>query len=327
MTDGIVIVDIHGNVSLINKSAYDLFEIQKMEVVGNSLAQTLRNHNVNSLLERCTTSGKLEISTFETSQNKQYIRCVATPLKPKIKGSILFLFQNLTRIRQLEMVRRDFVSNVSHELRTPLTSIKLITETLQEGAINDPPVSDHFLNQMDREVDNLTQIVEELLELSRIESGRVPLNKKWVKPSDLIQLAGERMRMQADNAGLDFTFLFDESIPKIFIDETRLSRVLINLIHNAIKFTPPGGNITVSARNNSTDVIFSVEDSGIGIPQKDQERIFERFYKSDPSRSNRGTGLGLSIARHLVEIHGGKLWVESNQGKGSKFQFSIPINS
>jgi two-component system phosphate regulon sensor histidine kinase PhoR len=326
INDGILVANEDGNVSLINKSARQIFNLEQNKMIGYSLAKVLRNHKVNELWKKCTLSKQQEMTSFETSPKKSSIQCIATPLNPELPGNILFLFQDLTRMRQLEIVRRDFVSNVSHELRTPLASIKLITETLQDSALQDPPAARRFLHQMDSEIDNLTQMVEELLELSRVESGQVPLEKQWVKPCQLIQLAGERMVMQVERAGLEFSFQCDENLPNIFIDSPRLSRVLVNLLHNAIKFTPSSGKIETSAYQEKNNIIFFVKDSGVGIPQKDLERIFERFYKSDPSRSNHGTGLGLSIAKHLVEAHGGRIWAERNPQSGSTIFFVIPIN-
>ena len=326
MNDGILIADENGNVTLINPSTRQLFGIGNKVVIGSSLAEVLRNHRVNELWQKCAFSQQQEMVTFEIPPTKSFIQCIASPLNPELPGSILFLFQDLTRMRQLEIIRRDFVSNVSHELRTPLASLKLISETLQSGALNDPPAANRFLKQMENEVDNLTQMVEELLELSKIESGQVPLERYWIKPAELIQLAGERMIMQAERAGLEFIFECDHALPNIFVDASRLSQVLVNLIHNAIKFTPPGGKIEASAYQDGNNIVFYVKDSGIGIPDKDIERIFERFYKSDRSRSRRGTGLGLSISKHLVERHGGKIWVESHRRAGSTFKFYIPIN-
>jgi two-component system phosphate regulon sensor histidine kinase PhoR len=326
MNDGIIITNEEGNVSMINRSARQIFNLEQDKMIGYSLAKVLRNHKVNELWQKCALSKQQEMTSFETSPQKSFFQCIATPLDPELPGNILFLFQDLTRIRQLEIIRRDFVINVSHELRTPLASIKIIAETLQESALQDPPAAKKFLRQMDGEVDNLTQMVEELLELSRIESGQVPLEKHWVKPCQLIQIAGERMVMQAERAGLEFSFHCDENLPNIFIDSPRLSRALVNLMHNAIKFTPSGGKIETSAYQEENNIFFFVKDSGIGIPQKDIERIFERFYKSDPSRSNRGTGLGLSISKHLVEAHDGKIWAERNPQFGSTIQFYIPID-
>jgi two-component system, OmpR family, phosphate regulon sensor histidine kinase PhoR len=326
MNDGILIADKSGNVTLINPCTKELFKVENKKIIGLSLAETLRNHHVNELWQKCIFSQQQEMVSFEIPSTKSFIQCIASPLAPELPGSILLLFQDLTRMRQLEIIRRDFVSNVSHELRTPLASLKLITETLKSGALDDPPAANRFLKKMDHEVDNLTQMVEELLELSRIESGQVPLERQWIKPQDLIHIAGERMEMQADRAGLEFSYACDPALPSIFVDPSRMSQVLINLIHNAIKFTPPGGKIETFAYREGNTIIFCVKDSGIGIPEKDLERVFERFYKSDRSRTQRGTGLGLSISKHLVEKHGGKIWVESSRKSGSTFKFSIAMN-
>jgi two-component system, OmpR family, phosphate regulon sensor histidine kinase PhoR len=325
MTDGILISDKNGMVSMINHSASQLFHANREDAITHSLAEVTRDYRINELFEKCSKSQHQETESFETAPDKTFIQCIATPLDPELPGTILFLIQDLTRIRQLEIIRRDFVSNVSHELRTPLTSLKIITETLQEGALDDPSIAKDFIMKMGSEVDNLTHLVEELLELSKIESGRVPLEKRYVKPYDLIKGASERMLLQAQRAGLDLTNSSNPDIQAIFIDQSRLEQVLLNLIHNAIKFTPPGGKVEVSAYQESGSIIFFVKDNGKGIPPKDLERIFERFYKTDRSRSEQGTGLGLSISRHLVEAHKGKIWVESQVGLGSTFFFSIPL--
>jgi len=326
MKDGILITDETGNVTMINTSTRELFGIGKRNVIGSSLAEVLRNYKINELWQKCSLSQQQEMMTIEIAASKFLLQCIATPLAPELPGSILFLFQDLTRMKRLEIIRRDFISNVSHELRTPLASLKLIAETLHGGALQDPPAAKRFLRQMDNEVDNLTQMVEEILELSRIESGQVPLEKQWVKPCELINNAGGRMEMQANRAGLSFDHICNDALPSVFVDATRLSQVLINLMHNAIKFTPPGGEVKASAFKKGNNLIFFVKDTGVGIPQKDLERIFERFYKSDRSRSKHGTGLGLSISKHLVERHGGKIWAESVLRAGTTVKFSIPIN-
>ena len=325
MNDGILVVDENGNVSLINPSACTIFNVTGEEAIGHSLVEVIRHFKMNELLEKTIETHSPQIDSFETAY-KSYIRCIATPLDKEMPGSILFLMQDLTRIRQLEIIRRDFVSNVSHELRTPLTSLKLITETLQDNLQEDPQEAKKFLDRMAGEIDNLNQMVEELLELSRIESGLVPLEKTWVKPHELIQSAAERMALQAQRAGLKFSQSCSKDLPAVFIDKARLERVLVNLLHNAIKFTPPGGSVHLSAHRDMDQLVFSVKDSGIGIEPRDLSRIFERFYKTDRSRSESGTGLGLSISKHLVEAHGGRIWVESQSNQGSTFSFSIPIN-
>jgi two-component system phosphate regulon sensor histidine kinase PhoR len=325
MNDGIFIVDENENVTLINPSACRMFGIERQKAINHTLAEALRNHRINDLYQASCRSGQQEVMSFELAPNRTFIHCIATPLDPDIPGNILFLLQDLTRTRQLEIVRRDFVSNVSHELRTPLASLKLISETLQENALDDPPAARKFLDRMEAEIDNLIQLVAELLELSRIESGRVPLEKEWSKPSLLINRVRDRMALQAERAGIIIKTDVSDDLPAIFFDLHRLEQVLVNLVHNSIKFTNPGGSITLKAEQKQDEIIFHVCDSGIGIPSKDLERIFERFYKIDRSRTERGTGLGLSISRHLVEAHNGKIWAASEPGVGSTFSFSIPI--
>jgi len=325
MNDGIFIVDENEMVTLINPSACRIFGIERQEAINHTLAEALRNHRINDLYRASSSSGQQEVMAFEIAPQRTFIQCIATPLYPDIPGNILFLLQDLTRIRQLEIVRRDFVSNVSHELRTPLASLKLISETLQDGALDDPPAARKFLDRMEGEIDNLIQLVGELLELSRIESGRVPLEKEWIKPVDLINRVHDRMALQAERAGITIQLDISSDLPVIFIDSPRMEQVLINLIHNSIKFTNPGGSITIKTELKQNEIVFHVIDTGIGIPPKDLERIFERFYKTDRSRTERGTGLGLSISRHLVEAHNGKIWAASEPGSGSTFSFSIPI--
>jgi len=175
------------------------------------------------------------------------------------------------------------------------------------------------------EVDALSQMVEELLELSRIESGRVPLRLAPALPVHLIERAVERLAVQAERAGLSVAIDCPADLPPVLADAPRLEQVLVNLLHNAIKFTPGGGQIHLAAEARAGQVCFSVRDNGAGIPAEALPRIFERFYKADRARASRGTGLGLAIARHLVEAHGGKIWVESQEGRGSTFYFDIPL--
>ena len=178
---------------------------------------------------------------------------------------------------------------------------------------------------MDQELDNLIQLVNELLELSRLESGRVPIDRQRVSPSVLLQSAEDHMKLQAERNGLEIVTIHNNFLPDVSADFTRIDQVFTNLIHNAIKFTPPGGKITLAARQDEDQVVFTIEDTGIGISAEVLPRIFERFYKADRSRASTGTGLGLSISKHVVESHGGRIWAESEEGKGSKFSFSLPV--
>lgn len=323
MSDGVLIIDTSGRVQLVNPAAENMFGLREGESIGHTLAEVLRHHQFVELWQRCRDTGQTQNATLEIGARRLYLQSLVTPLDQASPGSTLMLFTNLTRQRHLETVRRDFISNISHELRTPLASLKALTETLQEGALEDPPAARRFLGRMETEVDALGQMVSELLELSRIESGRVPLQLEATSPEEILKSAVDRLRLQAERAGLNITLECPPNLPEIQADETRLVQVMVNLVHNAIKFTPPDGSITVKAAQLEEDILFSVQDTGVGIPSSDLPRIFERFYKADRARSSGGTGLGLAIARHTIELHGGKIWAESVEGKGSTFYFTI----
>ena len=324
MTDGVIIVDSDGKVQLLNPAAERLFEISEAVALNRSVVEVMRYHQLVELWRKAK-SGERETITLEIGPQHLFLQVVATPLKAALPGSTMILLQDLTQMRRLETVRRDFISNVSHELRTPLASLKALAETLQEGALDDPPAARRFIIRMETEIDNLTQLVNELLELSRIESGKVPLSFHRITPFDLLKPATERMALQAERAGLELSLDCQVDLPAVFADPGRITQVLINLIHNAVKFTPPGGKITVSAYQDGDHIVFFVRDTGVGIAGKDLNRIFERFYKADRARAGGGTGLGLSIARHMIESHGGYIWAESEEQVGSTFYFTLPI--
>lgn len=326
MTDGVLLADHSGKVELLNKAAEAIFSISESAAIGRSVVEVMRHHSLVDLWEK-TLQGETSAIAFEMGVEHKYLQVVGIPLGDRLPGRSMLLFQDLTKTHQLERVRRDFISNISHELRTPMASLKAISETLLDGALDDPALSRKFVLRMDTEVDNLTMMVNELLELSRIEAGRMNLEFQRIQPRNLLAKAQERMALQAERAGLSLTLECKADLPPIFADQDRLSQVLINLIHNAIKFTPAGGTIKLDAWVHDQDVIFMVRDNGVGISQRDQKRIFERFYKADRSRTGGGTGLGLSICRHMVEAHSGEIWVESVEGEGSSFFFRIPIAS
>ena len=324
MNDAILIVDGQGLVTLINPAAERIFNVDSSRALGHSLVEVVRQHPFVELWRTCVKTKRQQIATIETTPERLFIQGIATPLEPLLPENTLLVFQDLTRVRRLEVVRRDFISNVSHELRTPLASLKALTETLQEGALDDPPAARRFLQKMENEIDNMTQLVRELLELSRIESGKVPFNLKPVLPNDLVLRAVERMQLQAERAGLTLRQECADDLPNVLADAERIEQVLVNLLHNAIKFTPAGGEIVARTWKEAGQVIFSVQDTGVGIEPAALSRIFERFYKADQSRSGGGTGLGLSIARHTIEAHSGRIWAESEVNRGSTFYFSLP---
>lgn len=321
ITDGVLIADSQGIVQFANPAAGRLF--QTSDPIRRSIVEVVRHHQLIEAWRRCQQTRQLQSESVEVPTRHQFLQLIVIPDRHST-GSLL-LVQDLTRIRRLETVRRDFISNLSHELRTPLASLKALTETLQDGALDDPPAARRFIDQIQIEVDALTQMVTELLELSRIESGRLSLDLKPVTVCDLLDSASKRMQLQAERAGLSLRVACGDDLPQVKIDFQRLEQVLVNLIHNAVKFTRAGGEIVVLAEAVNGFVQFAVRDNGPGIPADEVPRIFERFYRVDKSRTGSGTGLGLSIAKHIVEAHGGKIWVESVEGQGSTFYFSIPV--
>jgi two-component system phosphate regulon sensor histidine kinase PhoR len=320
LTDGVIIVDANGLIQFANPAAQKLFEIS--DAPGHSVIEVVRNHQLVDAWRRCQQTNEIQSESVELPIRHQFLQLIAIP-DTHASGSLL-LVQDLTRVRRLETVRRDFISNVSHELRTPLASLKALTETLQDGALSDPDAGPRFLGRISTEVDALTQMAQELLDLSRIESGQVELILAPLAPNSLVTSAADRMRMQAERANLKLSIKCEDGLPNIRADKSRLEQVLVNLIHNAVKFTKPGGEISIETESTVGGVRFAVRDSGVGIPAESLSRIFERFYRVDKSRTGSGTGLGLSISKHIIETHGGKIWAESNEGHGSIFYFVIP---
>jgi two-component system phosphate regulon sensor histidine kinase PhoR len=253
-------------------------------------------------------------------------RFVDVSAHPLDSGDTLLVLQDVSELRHLRTVRRDFVANVSHELRTPLASIRLLVDTLEAGALDDGEVAAGFVHRIGVETDQLVQMVNELLELSRIESGQLPFRREPVQIAEVVESAVTRLWVVAEDRGITVSTEVSNSLPPALADRDQAVQVLLNLLFNAIKFTPAGGTVRIKADYHDRFVEVAVADTGVGIHHDDLSRIFERFYKSDKSRvrSRGGTGLGLPIARHIVEAHGGSIWAESKEGQGSTFTFTLP---
>lgn len=328
MADGVLITDDLGQVLLVNPAATALLQIHEEEALGRTFAQVVRHHRFIELWKRCQEEGEEQVEAVEIDRGGLFLQMIVTPFHEAARQGFLIILQDLTRIRRLETVRRDFISNVSHELRTPLASLKALVDTLREGALEDPPAARRFLDRVEVEVDALTQMVRELLELSRVESNQAPLERKRVAVGELLAPPVGRLRAQAERAGLQLRLdLPPDDVPYVLADAERIQQVVTNLVHNAIKFTPPGGEVAVQGSVEGEEVVIAVHDTGVGISAEDLPRIFERFYKADRARSGQGTGLGLAIAKHIVQAHGGRIWADSIEGQGSSFYFSLPIES
>jgi two-component system phosphate regulon sensor histidine kinase PhoR len=320
MADGVVMTDTEGNISLANQTAQKLFNFREVE--NKPLIEAVRDHEVDELLKLCLKTDKTQAVNYESGTSKRYLRAIAIPIA---QSGVLFLFQDLTSLRNLQTTRRELIGNISHEFRTPLAGIKAMVETLRDGAVDDKEAALDFLTRIDSDVDRLTQLVAELTELSRIETGKAELK---LEPVDLNQLAEEviaQLSPQAERQKLKVEKELAADLPSVPADRARVRQVMVNLLHNAVKFTPSGGKITITTRVLEGSVGVDIADSGVGIPAEDLPHVFERFYKGDKARAEEGTGMGLAIAKHIIEAHGGNIRVESEEGRGSTFSFSLPL--
>jgi two-component system phosphate regulon sensor histidine kinase PhoR len=319
--DAIVIADADGQIERANRAATEAFGVP---LAGRRLMDVVRDHEVIDAIAAARSDAD-SVAHVERTEPPRFQRAVARRLAD---GELLLVVQDLTNLRRLQTVRRDFVANVSHELRTPLAGLKAMAETLAAGAIDEPAAARDFVRRMIGEVDRLTELVEELLLISRLESGQPVIATASVSPADLLEDAGDRLAALVQRAGLRLVIGSAGGLPTVAADRERVSQVLVNLVHNATKHTRPGGEIRISAARDGAAVAFAVRDTGDGIPQSELERIFERFYKGDRSRADGGSGLGLSISKHIVEAHGGTIQAASaGPGGGTTFTFTLPVSA
>jgi two-component system phosphate regulon sensor histidine kinase PhoR len=322
---GLLVLDGADRIVLANEAAARGLVVRAADLSGRPLAAVIAAREVQALVAEARERGSGARSLATLGPWERPFQLLAARIEPT--GEVLLVLQDLSDLRRLEAVRRDFLANISHELRTPLASLLALVETLEEGALEDPPAAREFLARMRVEVDGLTRLVQELLDLARLESGRETLAIAPVPVVSLAEGAARRLAAQAERAGLRLVLAVPPDLPPVLADRERIERVLINLLHNAIKFTPPGGQVTISACRAGEWVVVAVADTGVGIAPEDLPRIFERFYKADRSRATSGAGLGLAIARQIVLAHGGRIWAESEPGRGSIFRFTLPIGA
>ena len=341
MVEGVAVIDAEERLVFYNRAFSEILSVDAAGAEGRPLIEVVRNSELLSLIRRALRGDEgLQTDITMGITQTQSFSITAAPVKAldvsasgrvpegKPSGAVVVL-HDVTELRRLERVRQDFVANVSHEFKTPLTAIQGFAETLLAGALDDPENNRRFLEIIRNHATRLARLTNDLLKLARIEAGKLELEFSSVGLLELIEACTETTLLKANRKEITLEITVPPQLPAVRGDAALLRDVLQNLLDNAIQYTPARGHISVAASATAREAVITVSDTGIGIPLADSERIFERFYRVDAARSREagGTGLGLSIAKHIVEAHGGKLWVESTVGQGSKFSFSLPLDA
>ena len=327
MFEGVMVVDIEGVILLMNQTLKD-FLLVNDEVVGKKPIEVIRHIEIqeiadNSIKKKHGVESR-EISIFNDGEKKLLVHATPVLQESRVGGAVL-VFHDITELRHLEKIRQDFVANVSHELRTPMSSIKGYAETLLDGAIENRNDTLNFLKIIHAESDRMTRLIDDILDLSGIESGKVKMNFLPCNIDSVVKRIMEGLDNHAKSKSITLKKQIPKELPNIYADEAKLSQILLNLLDNAIKYNKNGGEVIIKAEDKNDFIQIDVKDTGIGISDEDQTRIFERFYRVEKARSRElgGTGLGLSIVKHIVHAHKGEVFVKSELGKGSTFSFTI----
>jgi len=328
MIEGVLAIDRDEHVILINQAAQRMLELGPDDALGKFHWEVIRNSEINNLFkEVLKTKEQKEVKLQIGHLDERAFMVYAAPIRAwggNILG-VVAVFHDVTEIRRLEKVRMEFVANVSHELRTPLTSIKGFVETLKRGAIDERENAVNFLDIIERHTDRLNQLITDLLDLSRVETGKKKMDFQPIKVEELINRAVSHFMEISNKNRPKIKYNIPSDLPMVLADEEGIETVLKNLLDNAVKYTPKRGEINITSTDKDDYIEIAVVDNGIGIPSRDLPRIFERFYCVDKARSRElgGTGLGLSIVKHIIEAHGGTVGVESEVGEGSRFTFTL----
>lgn len=338
--EGVLAIDNNERIILFNSALEKMFKVSKEKVTGRFFWEVVRNNELSSLLREVREKKKLQrcqLTFFVPEERIFQVHALPISLgedvgltgeeEENISG-VVAVFHDITELKKLERMRIEFVANVSHELRTPLTAIRGFVETLKEGAIDDPENNRRFLNIIEAHTERLNNLINDLLQLSKIESQEIKMEFQPVVLKELVEGVVSNFKEAIKQKAHIIEINIPPDFPTIEVDPQRIEQVFINLLDNAIKFTPQKGRICIKAVDRGEDIRVEVSDTGIGIPQEHLPRIFERFYRVDKARSRElgGTGLGLSIVKHIVQAHRGKVGVESELGKGSNFFFILPKN-
>lgn len=327
MAEGVLVTDSAGNVILANRSLRDSFGIRKEDALGRPFLQVIRNIEISDLIRRA--HDKREFVTAEVEvQFPRHLSfsagCVPLGIGGEFAGAVLVL-HDITRLKALERVRRDFVANVTHELKTPVSAIQGFSETLLDGAIDDKENARRFLGIIEANARRLSRLIEDLMTISRLELGEVKLDMRPVSLKRVTEEAAALLEPVIAEKAIRVELGISDDIPKVLADRDKLYQVVLNILDNAVKYTPRGGSINVSAENAEGMVELTVTDTGPGIPPEMLPRIGERFFRVDAARSRElgGTGLGLAIVKHIVGAHGGRFTIENNPAKGARVAVSF----
>lgn len=328
MTDAVVAVDERGHVQFVNRPFARLFHVEPQEAAGRPLENVALNYDLGALVNRALQQGTVQRDRLDLTHPADYLlEGVSTPLTDEggeVIGAVALL-HDITQIREANRVRQDFVANASHELRTPTAGIKALAEALQAGAINDPERGPKFCRQIVEAADRLTEILDDMLTLTRVEKGARLIEPRTTDATTALEDAANQVRPAAAQKGLTVTTETGDG-DRVHADPDSLQTLLLNLLDNAVKYTPEGGAVTARGREVPGGYEFSIADTGVGIPEEHLERIFERFYRVDRARDRAtgSTGLGLSIVKHIAKAHGGRVKVSSREGRGSTFTAFFP---
>jgi two-component system, OmpR family, phosphate regulon sensor histidine kinase PhoR len=328
MVEGVAVVNGAERLVFANQGFADILELDVPPRSGSALVEVVRQTEmIEAVRQVLAGEPRVEAEIVTGTLRQHFFAATVAAVRAGETSGAVVVLHDITELRKLERVRRDFVANVSHEFKTPLTAIQGFSETLLAGAIDDPQNRERFLGIILEHSRRLARLTDDLLKLSKMDADRLELEIRRVSVAELIESCLETAQHRAAEKDIQVYVSQSKELPDIAGDRRRLAEVLQNLLDNATQYTLAGGRITLSAEARDADVIFTVSDTGIGIPKADQSRIFERFYRVDAARSREagGTGLGLAIAKHLVEVHGGRIWVDSEIGQGSQFNFSVPV--
>ncbi len=321
MVDGVVVLDGERRAVLVNSAAEELLGLARGQSLGGRFADIVRDDELLRIVAVSVESQAPQQAETDLLHQRRLVRAMAIPIGRSSGGSVLVTLHDLTQIRRVHTTRREFVTNVSHELRSPLASIKAIVETLESGALEERERAVEFLARIGRDVDRMTLLVNDLLELSRLESGYTQIN---LVPVDIRPIIDDAVQTVGRRTAVDVSARTNGDLPPVLGEGHMVWRVLTNLLENAVKATSDLGSVTVTASAEERSVVVSVRDTGAGIGREHLPHVFERFYKIDRSRSDSGTGLGLAIVKHIVQAHGGEVDVESEEGVGTTFSFTLP---